>query len=342
MPNRGQRYRDVVISGLAHIDAPHVITSADLEERLAPAMERLRIRRGLLARLAGVEERRFWDVGVPPSVPAAEAGERALAASGVDRADIGILINTSVSRDYLEPSTASIVHGRLGLPVDATNFDLGNACLGFLNGMNLVSTMIEHGEIDHGMVVNAESARYVVETTLERLLHASDASTFREQFATLTLGSGAVATVLSRRGTVAADHRYLGGLSRAATEHALLCTGDAHEMRTDAPGLLQAGLEIGKLTWKEAVDNFDWDANAFDLYAIHQVSTVHTRAICDTLGLDRARVPLTFPTFGNVGPASVPLVVSKAAEEGRLSSGHRVMLMGIGSGINAAAAEVLW
>ena len=93
---------------------------------------------------------------MPPSVPAAEAGERALAASGVDRADIGILINTSVSRDYLEPSTASIVHGRLGLPVDATNFDLGNACLGFLNGMNLVSTMIEHGEIDHGMVVNAE------------------------------------------------------------------------------------------------------------------------------------------------------------------------------------------
>ena len=57
MPNRGQRYRDVVISGLAHIDAPHVITSADLEERLAPAMERLRIRRGLLARLAGEEER---------------------------------------------------------------------------------------------------------------------------------------------------------------------------------------------------------------------------------------------------------------------------------------------
>ncbi|MEP6462709.1 MAG: 3-oxoacyl-ACP synthase III [Frankiaceae bacterium] len=342
MSHRGQRYRDVVISGLAHIDAPHIITSAALEDMLAPAMERLRIRRGLLSRLAGVDERRFWDVGVRPSEPAAEAGERAMTASGVDRSQIGILINTSVSRDYLEPSTAAIVHGRLGLPVEAINFDLGNACLGFVNGMNLVSTMIEHGEIDHGLVVNAESARFVVETTIDRLLATSDAATFREQFATLTLGSGAVAAVLSRRGDSAADHRYLGGLSRAATEHAMLCTGDAHEMRTDAPGLLQAGLELGKLTWKEAVDSFGWDAGGFDLFAIHQVSTVHTRAICDTLGLDLSKVPLTFPKFGNVGPASVPLVVSKAAQDGRLTAGDRVMLMGIGSGINAAAAEVVW
>lgn len=342
MPNAGQRYRDVVISSLAHVDAPHVVTSADMEEQLAPAMAQLQIRPGMLTQLAGIEERRVWDVGTRPSAPAAEAGERAIEASGIDRSSIGILVNTSVSRDYLEPSTASIVHGALGLPVDAMNFDLGNACLGFINGMNLVSTMIEHGEIDHGIVVNAESSRFVVESTMERILKDRDPTVFREQFATLTLGSGAVSAVLSRRGSTDSDHRYFGGLSRAATEHAMLCTGDAHEMRTDTSTLLQAGLELGRLTWKEAVDCYGWDPAAFDLYAIHQVSAVHTRAVCDTLGLDVARVPLTFPKFGNIGPASVPLVVSKAAADGRLRSGNRVMLMGIGSGINAAAAEVVW
>ena len=342
MPNAGQRYHDVVISGLAHVDAPHVVTSAAIEAELAPAMDRLRLRPGLLARLAGIHARRFWDDGAVPSAGAAEAGQRAIERCGVDRDEIGVLINTSVSRDYLEPSTASIVHGALELPPDALNFDVSNACLGFLNGMNIVATMIEHGEIDHGVVVNAETTRFAIESTIARLLRDPDPARFREQFATLTLGSGAVGMVLSRRGLVDSEHRYLGGLSRARTEHALLSTAQLDEMRTDTAGLLQAGLEVGALTWKEAAHTFDWDAAEFDLYAVHQVSVVHTKAVCDTFGLDLDRFPLIFPEFGNMGPASVPIVLSKSAENGRLRAGDRVALMGIGSGINAMAAEVIW
>lgn len=337
-----QRYRDVVISSVAHVDAPHVLTSAEIDAELAPAFDRLRLRPGLLDQVAGIHERRFWDVGTMPSTVAAEAGELAIAASGVPPERIGVLINTSVSRDYVEPSTASIVHGRLGLAPEALNFDLGNACLGFLNGMNLVATMIEHGELDHGLVVNAEGSREVTEATIRRILAATDPAVFRRQFATLTLGSGSVAMVLSRATESAASHRYLGGLSRSATEHALLCTGQPDEMRTDAQALLRAGLEVGAETWKLATERFEWDPVAFDLYAVHQVSKVHTRAICDTLGLDQARFPLIFPRFGNIGPASIPTLLAKAAAGGDLQPGSRVALMGIGSGINATAAEVVW
>src|SRR5450759_3382793 len=286
LPNSGQRFGDVVISGLAHVDAPHIVTSAEIEEQLAPTMERMRIRPGLLAGLAGVQERRFWDVGEMPSTVAVDAGEQALAASGLDRSVIGALVNTSVSRDYVEPSTASIVHGRLGLPTAAVNMDIGNACLGFLKGMNVVSGLIERGEIQHGLVVDGETSRFAIESTITRLQATRDPAVFREQFATLTLGSGAVAMVLSQRGTVDGGHAFLGGLSRAATEHALLCTGQWDEMKTDTGALLEAGLEVGALTWKEAVDTFGWDPAGFDLYALHQVSLVHTRAMCDRFGLD--------------------------------------------------------
>ena len=342
LPNSGQRFGDVVISGLAHVDAPHIVTSAEIEEQLAPTMERMGIRPGLIAGLAGVQERRFWDVGEMPSTVAADAGEQALAASGLDRSVIGALVNTSVSRDYVEPSTASIVHGRLGLPTAAVNMDIGNACLGFLNGMNVVSGLIERGEIQHGLVVDGETSRFAIESTITRLQATRDPAVFREQFATLTLGSGAVAMVLSQRGTVDGGHAFLGGLSRAATEHALLCTGQWDEMKTDTGALLEAGLEVGALTWKEAVDTFGWDPAGFDLYALHQVSLVHTRAMCDRFGLDFAKFPLIFPRFGNMGPAAVPTVVSKAAADGGLQPGDRVALMGIGSGINAAAAEIVW
>jgi len=337
-----QRYRNVVISGLAHLDAPNVVTSAALEEELAPALRRLRLRPGLMEQVAGISERRLWDVGTMPSAAAAAAGQLALERSAVPPAAVGLLVNTSVDRDYLEPSTASIVHGQLGLPATALNFDLGNACLGFLNGMSLVAAMIEQGEIDHGLVVDAEGCRFVVESTIARLLADPTPASFRSQFATLTLGSGAAAMVLSRADLVDGGHRFLGGLSRAGTEHALLCTGQREEMNTDAHRLLVAGLEIAAATWKEAADAFDWDPRGFDLYAVHQISKVHTRAICDTLNLDESFFPLIYPLFGNIGPASIPTVLSKAADDGRLTAGDRVVLMGIGSGINATAAEVHW
>ncbi len=320
-----------------------MVTSAEIESQFATTLERLGVEPGLLEALSGISERRVWDEGTRPSEVAARAGELALARSGVAREDIGALINTSVCRDFLEPSTASLAHGLMGLPTEAVNFDIGNACLGFLNGMNVVSAMIERGEIEHGLVVDGETSLFTMQATIDRLAEASaDEVMFREQFATLTLGSGSVAMVLSRASSADEGRRFLGGLSRAGTQHANLCTGDVHEMRTDTKGLLLAGLELAAQTWKESVSAFEWDPASVDTYVVHQVSKVHTKAVADTLGLDIERFPLIYPTFGNIGPAGVPTVLSKAVEDGTVSSGDRVMLMGVGSGINTAAAEIQW
>jgi acyl-CoA:acyl-CoA alkyltransferase len=64
--------------------------------------------------------------------------------------------------------------------------------------------------------------------------------------------------------------------------------------------------------------------------------------VCAQLGLDQDRFPSLYPRFGNTGPAGVPTVLSKAVDDGTVVDGSRVMLMGVGSGINAAAAEVIW
>ena len=68
-----------------------------------------------------------------------------LAETGIAREKIGILVNTSVCRDFLEPSTASIVAGKLRLPENCQNFDVGNACLAFLNGMDIVDRIAAAG-----------------------------------------------------------------------------------------------------------------------------------------------------------------------------------------------------
>jgi 3-oxoacyl-[acyl-carrier-protein] synthase-3 len=62
--------------------------------------------------------------------------------------------------------------------------------------------------------------------------------------------------------------------------------------------------------------------------------------LCERLGIDINKVPLTFPFLGNIGPASIPITLSLEAE--KLNPGDKVLLMGIGSGINASGMELIW
>jgi 3-oxoacyl-[acyl-carrier-protein] synthase-3 len=337
--NATQRYANTAVLSVCGVDAPHVVTSAEFDERLAATYRRVGLRPGLLENLAGVSERRWWPRDVGFADAAAMAGAKALAEAGVDPSQVGLLVDTSVSRAHLEPSAACAVHHALGLPSTCLNFDVANACLGFLNGMQLAAMMIDAGRIEYALVVDGEGAREVHENTLDRL---SRPDATREdvltQFATLTLGSGAAAMVLGRADGHPEGHRLVGSVLRAATEHHELCVGGLDGMSTDTKGLLDAGMAISGAMWRDAQAEFDW--SDMDRYVAHQVSQVFTAAMCRTLDIDSARVPRSFPTRGNMGPASIPFTL--ATQVDTLQTGDRVMLMGVGSGLNGCCAEVVW
>jgi 3-oxoacyl-[acyl-carrier-protein] synthase-3 len=316
-----------------------VTTSDDIESRLAGALSRLKLPSGLLQRVAGVRERRNWATGEDSDSATMSAGTRALAEAGIEASDLGLLINTSVTRKHLEPSVAVGIHHGLGLPSSAINFDVANACLGFVNGMSLAAGMIESGQIRYAIVVNGEDADEVQVNTIQRLLRPDvDRNAFMSEFATLTLGSGAAAAVLGRTDENPGGHRILGGITRAATQFHDLCVGSVDGMFTDAKALLKGGLDLVVSAWKEAAPQWNW--SSMDRYITHQVSTVHTNAIVKAAKLDRSRVPTTFPRFGNVGPASIPITLVE--QQSTLQRGDRVLLMGVGSGLNTAMMELAW
>ena len=337
--NATQRYANTAVLAVCGVDAPHVVASAELDERLAATYRRVGLRPGLLENLAGVTERRWWPRDVGFTDAAAMAGAKALAEAGVDPSQVGLLVDTSVSRAHLEPSAACAVHHALGLPSSCLNFDVANACLGFLNGMQLAATMIDAGRIDVALVVDGEGAREIQENTLERL-ERPDATRddVLSQFATLTLGSGAAAMVLGRADAHPEGHRLVGSVLRAATEHHELCVGGLDGMTTDTKGLLDAGMGIAGAMWRDAQGEFDWAD--MDRYVAHQVSQVFTAAMCRTLAIDPDRVPRSFPTRGNMGPASIPFTLATQVDS--LQTGDRVMLMGVGSGLNGCCTELVW
>lgn len=337
------RFENVALLGVAHAEPPHRVTSEAIEDRLSPMRERLGLPAGMLKSLTGVLARRMWDEGTQPSEAATFAAERVLQKTGVAASRVGLLVNTSVCRDFLEPSTASLVHGRLGFSTHSRNFDLGNACLGFLDGLDLASMWIERGAADYAIVVDGESSRFVLDQTIERLnAPTSTKDDFRDNFATLTLGSGAAAFLLTNVHLHPTATRYHGGISRAATQHNGLCRGQADGMVTDGPALLREGVALAKRTWQAAVDELSWSHDRFDHLVMHQVSRMHTQQVTKAMGLPLDRVHRFYPEWGNVGPAAIPIGLSILAETGVLGAGDRIALMGIGSGLNLSMAEVTW
>lgn len=336
-------FENVRIAGLTHVDGPIRVESEMLEAGFEASLKRLGSRVGLLRSLTGVQARRFFEPQITPSQIATMAARALLEQAPVDPQHVGVLINTSVSKDFIEPSVASAVHGQLGLSSECLNFDLGNACLAFLNGMDVAAAMIERGHVEHALVVAGESSRYAVEQTVNRL--ASSTATeaeLKENFATLTLGSGGAAMLLSHARTGLSQRRYIGGVSLAATQHNHLCRAQPHQMQTDSAALLQAGVELAKSTFDRATRVLDWTPENLDVLVMHQVGSVHFRTLLSQMGLDLDRAPVTYDEFGNMGPASIPITLSKALESGSVNDGDRVALMGIGSGLNCAMMEVQW
>ncbi|KJC63998.1 3-oxoacyl-ACP synthase III [Agreia bicolorata] len=337
--NATTTHRNVALLSVATTMATRITTSAEIDRRLAPSLKRLKLPTGLLQRVAGVHERRNWGEGQTFDDAAIEAGKKALAEAGIRPDQVGLLINTSVTRKHLEPSVAVRIHHGLGLPSSATNFDIANACLGFVNGMALAGQLIDAGQIDYAVIIDGEDADEIQVNTIERLgREGIKRKDFMSEFASLTLGSGAAAAVIGRADLHPEGHRMLGGITRAATQFNDLCVGSVDGMFTDAKALLKGGMELVVSAWKDAKRQWSW--SHMDRYIMHQVSSVHTNAIVKAANLDATRVPVTFPLLGNVGPASIPITL--AQEASKLVRGNRVLLMGVGSGLNTSMMEIAW
>lgn len=331
-------FDDVAIVSVVACDAPNIVTSDDIDALLTPFYERVGAEPGLLQNLAGITERRQWPEDISFIEASALAGEKAIVESGIDRARIGFITNTSVCRDRLEPSSAVTVHDRLGLSSHCINYDISNACLGFINGIHMAGTFIEAGQIDYALVVDGEGTREIQQNTIDRLLdESSTIDDLFSNFASLTLGSGSAAAVIGRHSENPGSHRVIRGDFRAASQHHNLCVGSLENMRTDTKALLDSGTELGKVAWDDA-DKDSW--GDMDRYIFHQISRVHAGAMIDILGIDADRVPMTFPTYGNIGPAAVPFTLAKEAPS--LKAGDRVLCVGVGSGLNASFVELAW
>ncbi len=347
------RYQNVCVEALAYSLPPHVVSSTDIEEQLAPVYDRLGMSVGRLELMTGIKERRFYAPGSLPGQISSLTANDAIETSGIDRRHFGCLIHGSVCRDQMEPATASSVHYEAGLPGGAMVLDISNACLGILNGVIMLANMIELGQVRAGVIVGTETGRDLVEGTIDSLLSDTDVTRkdVKLAFASLTIGSGSAAMVLCDRKLSRTGNRLLGGSFLADSESHHLCQGDSEterhgdgrpRMQTDAEALLHAGIDLAELTWKETKRTLNWTNSDVDKSFTHQVGKAHKKLLYERLNLDTKLDYSTLEFLGNTGAAALPMSAALGIERKHVTAGDRIALLGIGSGLNAIMLGMHW
>ena len=348
------KYNNVYIDAFACTFPEVVVTTDQLEEQLAPLYERLRLPTGRLELMTGIRQRRLWLPNEMPGVCSVRTGRRLLDTTGIDPELVGMFIHGSVCRDYQEPATAAWVHSELGLSQHVAVFDVSNACLGILTGMFLIANAIELGQISAGIVVGTENSRPLLETTVATL--NADLSLTRNSvknaFASLTIGSGSCAVLLTNERHTRTGNRLLGGAIQANTKQCHLCRsakdvsaggdGKGQLMSTDSETLLHEGVAVAQVCYERFCKELELTSESIDCNFCHQVGKAHERLLCEKLGLDATKNFTTLPWLGNTGSVALPTAAAVGTASGSVKEGETVAMLGIGSGINTAMFAVEW
>ncbi|GHT13944.1 3-oxoacyl-ACP synthase III [Planctomycetales bacterium] len=347
------KYQNVCVEGFSCVLPEEVVTTNDIERRLEPLYSRLKLPAGRLEILTGIKERRLWKHGKSPGTQSVETAAKLLQETQFDSQRIGAFIHASVCRDYLEPATACGVHHALNLPPQSFVYDVSNACLGIVSGMIQIANMIELGQIDAGIVVGTESSRSLLETTIRTL--NGDISLTRKSvktaFASLTIGSGSAAVLLTNRKLSRTGNKLIGGSVLAQTEFCHLCRSDSDQsggdamnplMQTDSEMLMREGVATAGKCFETFLSETGWQRRDIDKAFGHQVGKAHQRLLFDVLKLPDEINFSTLEFLGNTGSAALPTAAALGIERGFVPSGSRVALLGIGSGINVVMLAMEW
>jgi len=342
------KFKNAVISSFAYYLPEQIMTSEEIEQRLVPLYERLKLPAGRIELMTGIKERRFWPPGTMPSDLSTEAARNLFEKKVVKPEQIDLLIHASVCRDFLEPSTSSIVHHNLGLRTEIMFFDLSNACLGVMSSFVVAANMIDNGLIKHALIVSGENGGPLLLQTIDHLLKDESITrkSIKKYIANLTIGSAAVAYTVSHKEFVHEGHLLLGGASLADSSANVLCRGggdtQALMMETDSEALMKSGVALAEKTWEETKRELGWTNQDMDCFVGHQVGVAHETLLKQTLKLEDCPSFTTYQYLGNTGASALPITLNIFDEQTNIPRGSKVGLLGIGSGLNSIMLGVKW
>ena len=302
----------------------NVVTNAELASRVETSDEWIRTRTGIC-------QRHLAAPGQTSSMLAHEAAQRAIAAAGISAEQIGLIIVATSTPDFVFPSTACLLQGKLGIK-GCPAFDVQAVCSGFVYALDIADKFIRSGSCKHALVVGAE--------VFSRILDWNDRGTC------VLFGDGAGAVVLAasdkpgiHASVLHADGSQAGILSTPGQLCGGKVTGDPF-LRMDGQAVFKFAVRVLDEVAREALTRCNMQPADVDWLIPHQANVRILEATAKKLGLDASHVVVTVDRHANTSAASVPLALDLATRDGRIKAGQKVLLEGVGGGFTWGAALV--
>ncbi len=304
------------IAGTGSYLPPRVMTNHELAARLDTSDAWIRSRTGIV-------QRHIADKSQASSDLALEASRRALDAAGLDSNEIDLIIVATSTPDYVFPSTACLLQAKLGVKGSAA-FDVQAVCSGFVYGLATADSFIRSGQYKKALVVGAE--------VFSRILDWNDRGTC------VLFGDGAGAAVLTagakpgiHASVLRADGSQAGMLSVPGNVCGGAVTGSPF-LQMNGQAVFKFAVKVLEESARETLAAAHLKLSDLDWLIPHQANVRILEATARKLGLPRDKLVVTVGHHGNTSAASVPLALDEFVRAGRIRSGHRVLLQGVGGG----------
>lgn len=321
--------RHAEIIGWGKALPPAVLTNSDLEKIVDTSDDWITTR-------TGIKERRITHVEA--SDMAEVAARHAIAAAGIEAGEIDMIINATCTPETLIPASASHVQARLEAR-RAGAMDINANCSGFLYSMVVASDMIKTGSLQTVLVIGVEKLSYVVD--------------YSERTTCVLFGDGAGAVVLrpsaERVGVLASELRVDGEAADILCVPEFGTAGSVGPRNPRRAGIYMEGQDVFRRAVTKmgeasvnVVREAGWDFEDVDLLVPHQANQRIIDATARRLGLDESKVFVNIHAYGNTSAATIPVALTEALEQGRITPGANLVFAAFGGGLTWGAAAVRW
>jgi len=297
-----------------------VVTNDELAAAIDTTDEWIRSRVGIASRRIAGPDETLADM-------AAAAGGKALAASGLSPADIGLVIVATCTPETTIPNTAATVATRLGI-VSPGAYDLNAACAGFCYALATASDAVRAGTARNVLVIGAEKLSQWIDWTDRStcIIFADGAGAAVVGPVTdPDAGPGIGPVVWGSDGNMA-DKIYIADRSTFLVQ--------------EGQAVFRWATTALHPVARAACERAGVDPASLAAFVPHQANLRIIETIARKLGAPQARVADDIVHSGNTSSASIPLALCAMIERGEIGSGDAVLLLGFGAGISYAAQVI--
>jgi 3-oxoacyl-[acyl-carrier-protein] synthase-3 len=266
---------------------------------------------------------------------ATDAAREAIEKSGIDPAEIGVVIVATISNVQQSPSISAVVADRVGAN-PAAAYDMNAACAGFSYAVTQADALIRSGAAKYALVIGAEKLSDVVDPT--------------DRSISFLLGDGAGAVIIGPSDTPGISAPVWGSDGSKADAIKMNATlVDFREGDAAWPTLRQEGQTVFRwAVWdmakvaKEALDVAGITADDLAAFIPHQANMRIIDEFAKQLKLPESVViARDIADTGNTSAASIPLATHRLLQENPELSGGLALQIGFGAGLVFGAQVIV-